>query len=138
MSILGWLRRFKRLATLDPVHHCSVFKELGCAHVDGLLCDFPSCRMRQGYERSKRKPKFEVGMLVTFIDTKLQCTNIFHIHQVKFFDVDNDYRYAGFAYRCDDHGGLQYGTTVTGVPEAQIMHRRKDEEFGPCFQPWGK
>lgn len=27
----------------DPVKHCPVYKEIGCSHVDGYLCDFPDC-----------------------------------------------------------------------------------------------
>lgn len=27
----------------DPVKHCPVYKAEGCSHVDGYLCDLPSC-----------------------------------------------------------------------------------------------
>lgn len=27
----------------DPVYDCEVFKEKGCAHVDGFLCDIDNC-----------------------------------------------------------------------------------------------
>ena len=33
----------------DPVKGCEVYKNEGCAHVDGLLCDFPECSIRQEY-----------------------------------------------------------------------------------------
>ena len=35
----------------DPVLHCEVFNYIGCAHVDGMLCDFPECSMRKEYIR---------------------------------------------------------------------------------------
>ena len=34
----------------DPVKHCTLYKEEGCAHVDGMLCDFNTCSMRVGYD----------------------------------------------------------------------------------------
>ena len=37
----------------DPYYHCTFFKDNGCAHVDGLLCDFPKCKMNKDYENSK-------------------------------------------------------------------------------------
>lgn len=34
----------------DPISHCILYKEEGCAHVDGMLCDFDTCSMRIGYD----------------------------------------------------------------------------------------
>ena len=34
----------------DPINHCILYKEEGCAHVDGMLCDFDTCSMRIGYD----------------------------------------------------------------------------------------
>lgn len=33
----------------DPVKHCDLYKDEGCAHVDGFLCDFDTCPMRLEY-----------------------------------------------------------------------------------------
>jgi len=33
----------------DPIKHCQVYKEIGCAHVDGYLCDFPDCSIMKEY-----------------------------------------------------------------------------------------
>lgn len=36
----------------DPVLHCTLYKDKSagsCAHVDGPLCDFPSCSMLAEY-----------------------------------------------------------------------------------------
>lgn len=41
----------------DPVKHCELYKEQGCSHVDGFLCDFPSCSMRADYNNSKLQEK---------------------------------------------------------------------------------
>lgn len=37
----------------DPVHHCSVHKDIGCAHIDGILCDFPNCSIQKRYDSHK-------------------------------------------------------------------------------------
>lgn len=29
----------------DPVTGCQLYKDLGCSHVDGFLCDYPNCSM---------------------------------------------------------------------------------------------
>ncbi len=34
----------------DPVKHCAVYKKTGCSHVDGMLCDFPSCSMLKAFK----------------------------------------------------------------------------------------
>lgn len=34
----------------DPVKHCTLYKEEGCSHVDGMLCDFETYSMRVGYD----------------------------------------------------------------------------------------
>lgn len=34
---------------MDPVKHCDLYKDEGCAHVDGFLCDFETCSMRLEY-----------------------------------------------------------------------------------------
>ena len=48
---LEWLRsRFP-----DPVNDCSLYKEEGCSHVDGFLCNFPECSMNKEYEKKKKE-----------------------------------------------------------------------------------
>lgn len=39
----------------DPVKHCKLYKEDGCSHVDGMLCDFDTCTMRIDYENRYEK-----------------------------------------------------------------------------------
>ena len=34
----------------DPVYYCSLYRDFGCSHVDGYLCDFPDCTMNKEYE----------------------------------------------------------------------------------------
>jgi len=34
---------------MDPVKHCDLYKDEGCAHVDGFLCYFETCSMRLEY-----------------------------------------------------------------------------------------
>ena len=38
---------------MDPVKHCDVYKEDGCAHVDGYLCDFETCDIRLEWAQKK-------------------------------------------------------------------------------------
>lgn len=33
----------------DPVYSCRVYKEVGCAHVDGMLCEMKSCPILKEY-----------------------------------------------------------------------------------------
>lgn len=37
----------------DPVRHCAVYKEIGCSHVDGYLCNMSDCSIRRDYNRVK-------------------------------------------------------------------------------------
>jgi len=37
----------------DPVHNCKLYREQGCSHVDGMLCDFPNCSMNNEYVKEK-------------------------------------------------------------------------------------
>ena len=37
----------------DPVKKCDLYKDKGCAHVDGMLCDFPTCSMYLEYIKRK-------------------------------------------------------------------------------------
>jgi hypothetical protein len=29
----------------DPVKNCTLYKSVGCSHIDSFLCDFPECIM---------------------------------------------------------------------------------------------
>jgi hypothetical protein len=42
MKIIHWLKAVIASAK-DPVKHCKVYKTVGCAHVDGFLCDMRTC-----------------------------------------------------------------------------------------------
>ena len=33
----------------DPVSGCPVYKNEGCSHVDGYLCDYPDCDIMKTY-----------------------------------------------------------------------------------------
>ena len=37
----------------DPVYSCDLYKEIGCSHVDGILCDYPKCSMLKEYKDKK-------------------------------------------------------------------------------------
>ena len=35
----------------DPVLFCEVYKQVGCAHVDGYLCNYETCDMRKDFNK---------------------------------------------------------------------------------------
>lgn len=39
---------------LDPVKYCEVYKDEGCGHVDGLLCNVEDCPIREDYNERKQ------------------------------------------------------------------------------------
>ena len=50
--MFAWLKQiFDR--SNDPVYSCDLYKDKGCSHVDGFLCDFPNCSMLADYRREK-------------------------------------------------------------------------------------
>jgi hypothetical protein len=38
----------------DPVLHCNVYKTVGCAHVDGMLCNMKTCDVKVQLEITPR------------------------------------------------------------------------------------
>jgi hypothetical protein len=43
----------------DPVRGCDVYKNIGCTHVDGYLCDYPSCSILKDYRMNERIKELE-------------------------------------------------------------------------------
>lgn len=43
----------------DPLKNCALFKDQGCAHIDGMLCDFPNCEMNEKYISEKKSKEFD-------------------------------------------------------------------------------
>ena len=41
----------------DPVKHCPVYKENGCAFVDSFMCNFPHCYICDDYNENKNELK---------------------------------------------------------------------------------
>lgn len=44
-----WIWLFYDYRVNDPVYNCSVYKEEGCSHVDGFLCDIKTCSSIKEY-----------------------------------------------------------------------------------------
>jgi hypothetical protein len=38
----------------DPIRGCDVYKNIGCAHIDGFLCDYPNCSILKEYKMNNR------------------------------------------------------------------------------------
>ena len=49
MKLKKMLRLYKDIKDNDPLYSCKVYKDLGCSHIDGFLCDFPDCSMNKKY-----------------------------------------------------------------------------------------
>lgn len=50
MNIIKRIKRnWRRLRNSDPVYNCPVYKNEGCAHVDGLLCVPSDCDILHKY-----------------------------------------------------------------------------------------
>jgi len=43
ISVIKFFKRLKGDAPPDPLVHCMVYRTVGCAHVDGFLCDVRTC-----------------------------------------------------------------------------------------------
>lgn len=57
------LNFFKRLTEYkpDPVKHCKVYRAVGCAHVDGMLCDMQTCNIKAVVIISPNKIEDEIN-----------------------------------------------------------------------------
>ncbi len=51
MRFLNSINYIKKLRSKDPVYNCVVYVNQGCAHVDGMVCDFDKCDIRLRFER---------------------------------------------------------------------------------------
>lgn len=45
--MFAFIKRLLDIHKNDPVKKCTLYKEEGCSHVDGLLCDYPNCLMNK-------------------------------------------------------------------------------------------
>ena len=58
----------------DPVYGCKVYRDLGCSHVDGLLCDFPNCCMNKKYlnelEMFELEQQLDIPFKLRYYNTK--------------------------------------------------------------------
>lgn len=50
MNIIKRIKRiWRRFKNNDPIYNCPVYKNKGCAHVDGLYCDLSTCEIFHNY-----------------------------------------------------------------------------------------
>lgn len=50
MNIIKRIKRiYRRIYNGDPVYNCPVYKNEGCAHVDGPCCAFSDCEIVRKY-----------------------------------------------------------------------------------------
>ena len=50
----------------DPLSNCEVYKEIGCSHVDGFLCDVKTCSLLKKYKEYLELFKFEQELDIPF------------------------------------------------------------------------
>lgn len=46
-----------RLKKDDPVKNCEVYKEEGCTHVDGYLCNMDNCDILEKFRKTRSDPR---------------------------------------------------------------------------------
>lgn len=49
---------YKEQDMSDPVRHCTVYRTVGCVHIDGILCHMKSCEILRDYLEDPQK--FEI------------------------------------------------------------------------------
>lgn len=54
--MIEWLKRFFSRSG-DPVHGCELYRNEGCSHVDGYLCDFPKCSILNDYRKASERQR---------------------------------------------------------------------------------
>lgn len=54
----------------DPVYSCIVFKQSGCSHVDGMLCDFETCDMRKEAEIFELEQQLDIPHNLRYYNSK--------------------------------------------------------------------
>ena len=56
-TVLKRIKKFftdwKYIHQNDPVKKCELYKNEGCSHADGMLCDFPNCSMNNDYIKER-------------------------------------------------------------------------------------
>lgn len=52
MGLLRWLKSWLRWED-DPLRVCELYKDEGCPHVDGMLCNVHTCRERKEHVLKK-------------------------------------------------------------------------------------
>jgi hypothetical protein len=45
----------------DPIRYCRLYKEGGCSHVDGYLCDLQTCSIRIDYEQKIETHQYDAS-----------------------------------------------------------------------------
>jgi hypothetical protein len=55
-KILSWFRPDKK----DPVHYCTVYKNYGCSHIDGLYCDMDTCSILDEYKIHEMEQQLDI------------------------------------------------------------------------------
>lgn len=62
VSLLSKIKKFfkewKYIQKNDPVKKCELYKQKGCSHVDGPLCDFPECSMNKSFIKENNIPDY--------------------------------------------------------------------------------
>jgi hypothetical protein len=56
MNLLVRMRNeLVRTLRSDPVKYCELYKDSGCSHVDGMLCEMETCKERLEYVELQEK-----------------------------------------------------------------------------------
>ena len=44
---------YKKLSLTDPVKSCNLYRNEGCSHVDGFLCNMETCSCKKRYDEEE-------------------------------------------------------------------------------------
>ena len=58
-KILNW---FKNIKNNDPVYSCLVYKQYGCSHIDGYLCDVKKCNLLENYKLREMEQQLDIPL----------------------------------------------------------------------------
>lgn len=70
--MLLWLKN-KFVDKKDPVESCQVYKDVGCVHVDGMLCQMDTCSTLKRYNTMRQCIRDRVGEVTMSLTGDPSC-----------------------------------------------------------------
>lgn len=58
-NVLNWI---KNINSNDPVYKCRVYKNKGCSHIDGYLCNIKTCNILEDYKIRELEQQLDIPL----------------------------------------------------------------------------